>query len=513
MRRFSARVGASCRPPHWPAARSSTTCAAPSRRRSGRTCRLRRRPRRCRAPSASTPSSSRGPSAPVGCAQLEVPIDYAEPDGATIELAVLMVPATSGSRLGARCQSRRPGGSGVDYARAAAFGAVVTAPCIASTTSSALTRVASGDRRPSTVSTGRNWTPSWRRTPPPTPMPSGQQPWPRPLASERRAPRRTILLLHVSTAEAGQGHGHPSLPFGRRQAHLPGQVPWHLPGRGVCRVVPEHVGRLVLDGAIDPTLTSERLNLGQAVGFERATLAWAEACAAEQGCPSRGRHGGDVRGLGDLLRELDSKPLTVTGTGRCPRSPRDGPPTAWRPRCTTRACGTSSAKPSRRPPGRRLRTHGPLADRYADRNPGGTYSTNPHAGALGRELPGQARAGRRRGTGGPTAAAHRSKRPCGAVHGVGSLVCATWPQPARRRRRTRPPSRLLAPDRSWSSGRPVTPRRPTSGRWAWPISREGDVDHLRRGRHTAYTRSNQCVDDAVDNWFIDGVVPAADLRC
>ena len=63
------------------------------------------------------------------CAQLEVPIDYAEPDGATIELAVLMVPATSGSRLGALVVNPGgPGGSGVDYARAAAFGAVVTAP-------------------------------------------------------------------------------------------------------------------------------------------------------------------------------------------------------------------------------------------------------------------------------------------------------------------------------------------------------------------------------------------------
>ena len=31
--------------------------------------------------------------------------------------------------------------------------------------------------------------------------------------------------------------------------------------------------------------------------------------------------------------------------------------------------------------------------------------------------------------------------------------------------------------------------------------------------HTAYTRSNACVDDAVDAWYVDGTLPKDGLRC
>ena len=53
------------------------------------------------------------------CAQLTVPVDYANPSGATIELALLKVPASSASdRVGSLVVNPGgPGGSGVDYAR------------------------------------------------------------------------------------------------------------------------------------------------------------------------------------------------------------------------------------------------------------------------------------------------------------------------------------------------------------------------------------------------------------
>ena len=52
------------------------------------------------------------------CARLTVPLDYAKPDGETIELAVLRVPATErGKRVGQLVVNPGgPGGSGVDYA-------------------------------------------------------------------------------------------------------------------------------------------------------------------------------------------------------------------------------------------------------------------------------------------------------------------------------------------------------------------------------------------------------------
>src|SRR5665811_1824870 len=65
---------------------------------------------------------------PNQCAKLTVPIDYSHPDGDTLKLAVLRVPAKSASnRIGSLVVNPGgPGGSGVDYARAADY--IVTKP-------------------------------------------------------------------------------------------------------------------------------------------------------------------------------------------------------------------------------------------------------------------------------------------------------------------------------------------------------------------------------------------------
>ncbi len=57
------------------------------------------------------------------CAKLTVPMDYAKPDGTTIQISVLRVPAAKQSRrIGSLVVNPGgPGGSGVDYARAADF--------------------------------------------------------------------------------------------------------------------------------------------------------------------------------------------------------------------------------------------------------------------------------------------------------------------------------------------------------------------------------------------------------
>ena len=31
--------------------------------------------------------------------------------------------------------------------------------------------------------------------------------------------------------------------------------------------------------------------------------------------------------------------------------------------------------------------------------------------------------------------------------------------------------------------------------------------------HTAYLRSNDCIDHAIDDWYIDGIVPKEGLMC
>ena len=62
-----------------------------------------------------------------------------------------------------------------------------------------------------------------------------------------------------------------------------------------------------------------------------------------------------------------------------------------------------------------------------------------------------------------------------------------------------------------STNDPATP-------YSWAVT---VADTLERGHlityqgegHTAYNKSNSCVNDAVDNFLVDGTVPATDPMC
>jgi len=58
---------------------------------------------------------------------------------------------------------------------------------------------------------------------------------------------------------------------------------------------------------------------------------------------------------------------------------------------------------------------------------------------------------------------------------------------------------------------PATPYQ-----WAQGLASDLENGHLITfdgDGHTAYTRSNSCVDDAVDAYLLKGVVPPPGLRC
>jgi hypothetical protein len=58
---------------------------------------------------------------------------------------------------------------------------------------------------------------------------------------------------------------------------------------------------------------------------------------------------------------------------------------------------------------------------------------------------------------------------------------------------------------------PATPYK-----WAQGLAAELQNGHLityNGDGHTAYMRSNSCIDDAVDSYLVKGVVPKRGLRC
>ena len=56
-------------------------------------------------------------------------------------------------------------------------------------------------------------------------------------------------------------------------------------GSTYASLFPDNVGRMVLDGAMDPSLSAEELTMGQATAFEKALRAYVEHCLGEEGCP------------------------------------------------------------------------------------------------------------------------------------------------------------------------------------------------------------------------------------
>lgn len=280
-------------------------------------------------------------------------------------------------------------------------------------------------------------------------------------------------------------------------------------GATYAALFPDKVGRLVLDGALDPTLSSQELSAGQAGGFENALRAYVADCQAGADCPL----GGDVdTGMAQIKALLDrarQAPLD-TGTDR----PLTGAlaftgialplydESSW-PYLTMALSAALTDED-----GSVLLQ---LSDLYYDRASDGTYQSNSTAAFWsigcaddrGTTDIAQMRA--------DAAAIEQVAPTVGAWFGYGGTICAQWPVP----------EAGGLDDYSAQGAAPIvvigTTNDPATP-YAWA---ESLADTLSSGTlltyegegHTAYGRSNSCILDAVDAYLIDGTVPAEGTRC
>ena len=82
-------------------------------------------------------------------------------------------------------------------------------------------------------------------------------------------------------------------------------------GATYADLFPDRVGRMLLDGGIDPTLTNEQLSYGQALGFELALERFVDDCVKNSDCPLDASGAAGVSEVGDLLADLDANPVTL----------------------------------------------------------------------------------------------------------------------------------------------------------------------------------------------------------
>lgn len=84
-------------------------------------------------------------------------------------------------------------------------------------------------------------------------------------------------------------------------------------GATYAGLYPENVGRLLLDGALDPSMSNDDLVIGQAIGFEEALSAYVEDCQAGASCPLRGSVEEGKQQILDLVTRVEAKPIDAGG--------------------------------------------------------------------------------------------------------------------------------------------------------------------------------------------------------
>lgn len=446
---------------------------------------------------------------PGECAELTVPVDYADPDGDTIDISLLKVPSRSArNRIGSLVVNPGgPGGSGVDYAAAADFivgeevrrrfdivgfdprgvGRSVPIDCLSDPELDefiSLALSAADGEGQGGVSADEGFV-------------------------QGCSTNVGGLLGHLSTVDVAKDLDVLRAALGEGQLHYLGKSYGTYLGAVYAEQFPERVGRFVLDGALPPDLSPDDLTIGQAVGFERATRAWAQDCIEEGPCPLGNTPDEVTQGLADLLDRLNVDPVPVRGDARVEELNA-----GWafygviRPMYDQGMWSTLSdalRDVVENNDGTALMA---LANAYLQRSPSGVYLSNLIESNIAINCLD------RGGSADPTAAQDEAEQAAplwGSLLVGESSPCEVWPIDPVGGTRTieapgSPPIVVVGTTRD-----PATPYE-WSERLAGQLE-SGVLVSFDGDGHTAYMRSNDCVNGAIDGFFIDADVPEDGLQC
>ena len=442
------------------------------------------------------------------CTEVEVPLDYADPAGQTLTLSVLRVPATvAEQRIGALVVNPGgPGGSGVDYAAAAKtyFGKEVRAAF----------DIVGFDPRGVGESTPLDCASDAEldAAVASDPDPEGRQ--------EARAADELIARLgkgclarsgdlarHMSTEEAARDIDILRAVLDQPRLVYFGASYGTYLGATYADLFPEMVGRMVLDGAVDPTASSVETGLIQAEGFEVALRAYVEDCHDRGTCYLGGSVEESLATIRDFLEGLDAEP--IPGDGRRPLTQGNAVLGIWAPLYNKDFWPVLDAALSQAlgGDGRVLLA---VADQYVSRGPEGyldnsveaLYAVNcldPHDEVSLQE---SRRLEPRFLEASPT---------FGRIFAFGLTACGSWPVDSDAESR---PLRAPGADPILVVGTSRDPATPL--RWAEALADQLESGVLVRrdgDGHTGYGAGNACVDAVVEAYLVSGEVPTGDVDC
>ena len=442
------------------------------------------------------------------CAWITVPIDYAKPDGATTRLRAVVHPADGGkAKRSILVNPGGPGGSAIDFAKTmeSSFGDDVRR----------MYDIVGVDPRgvakssPLKCLSDKDFDAFTETDPDPDD------------AAEITALRQSItdlgeaceknsgeLAAHVSTVEVAKDMDVVRALLGRSKLDWFGASYGTELGAVYAQLFPTKVGRMVLDGAVDPSLDAIGSSLGQTTGFQRALDAYAKDCVKQSDCPLGNDAEAGLGKIADLMKQLDATPMkALPGRDLTEGQAFYGVAVTLYDKTTWQYL-SQGLKAAFQGDGSILLR---LSDIYFERDQDGTYGGN-----LGQVIYAvNCLDAPDRLTQAETEAAlprfEKVSPVFGRALGWGALGCADWPikvtNPLPKiEAEGAPPILVLGTTRD-----PATPYE-----WAKSlasqlssgvlITREGDG-------HTAYNSGNDCITEAVDGFFTKGTVPKDGLTC
>ncbi|MEO8262062.1 MAG: alpha/beta hydrolase [Pseudolysinimonas sp.] len=448
---------------------------------------------------------------------VEVPLDWAEPDGDTVEIAIMRHKA-SGTSLGSLLMNPGgPGGSGYDYVRD--YAQYLVTPAVLSSFdligfdprgvnhSNAVTCYTDpGDRDQYLYGTYDDA--------------YGTQGWIDELTQREKDYAAACeentgpLLAHIDAASVARDMDVMRAVLGDDQINYLGYSYGTYLGTMYAELFPEKVGKMVLDGAVDPTVSDLDALATQMGGFESALRAYMDDCQSNDGsCPFTGGADDGLAQVREVLDGIDAQKLQ-SSDGRVLDSATLG--TAIAENLYSDSLWPDMTAMFNDLYDEQADTAFRAADDYNGRSGSGTYDDNGAdvyaavtcaEGDLGTDDSDML----------ADIDALKAKAPTiGDYFGyddtfVLEALCSNWPHPV-----AELPTSYDAEGAApilviGTSNDPATPyanavslsKQLSSGVL---ISYEGEG-------HTIYAQGVTCIDDTVDAYFIDGTVPDADPNC
>ncbi len=244
------------------------------------------------------------------CGTLTVPLDYTQPDGPTIELAVSRVKSTGEAVASLFVDPGGPGGSAVDYAKAA--DRIVSPDVLAHYDVVGVDPRGVGRSEPVRCMTDKQIDVLLAADG--TPDSPAEV---RGIVDDSRLPGIGCLEVggpvyeHMGTVDAARDLDIARAAVGDETFNYLGKSYGTMLGATYAELFPDRVGRMVLDGVLPANLDLVEVTKGQADSFEVAVHDFVADCLSHDDCPLSGTEEAGVEQLQQWFLGLDGRPLKV----------------------------------------------------------------------------------------------------------------------------------------------------------------------------------------------------------